>query len=88
MRLRDGLALARELAAMPLLRKLGRGSKKGMTLAKDSEEVAGALDGFATRRSEFLRCSGMHTKPVQKVVEAICQGKVRGPGVGFVAPAL
>ena len=71
---------------MPLLRKPRRG--KGMTLANDSEELAAALDGFAARRSEFLRCSGMHTKPVQKVVEAICQGKVRGPGVGFVAPAL
>ena len=68
---------------MPLLRK-----KKVTALAKDSEEVAGALDGFATRRNEFLRCSGMHTKPVKKVVEVICQGKVHGPGVGFIAPAL
>ena len=73
---------------MPLLRRPKRSPKPGLTLAKDSDDVARALDSYATRRNEFLRCSGMHTKPVQKVVEAICQGKVRGPGVGFVAPAL
>ena len=72
---------------MPLRMKTRCVSKKVMTL-DDSEGVAGALDDFATRRNEFLRCSGMHTKPVQNVLEVICQGKVRGPGVGFVAPAL
>ena len=63
---------------MPLLRKPRRG--KGMTLANDSEELAAALDGFAARRSEFLRCSGMHTESVKNIVEEICRGRVRGPG--------
>ena len=78
---------------MPLLRKKKPGSPTetasnsgGFSLTNSN--VSNSLVSFGARRVEFLRCSGMHTEPVRKVFTTICQGRVRGPGVGYVAPAL
>ena len=53
-----------------------------------SEELAVRLNEFETRRNEYLRCGGMHTEAVKMVVRKVCEGKYRGPGMAFIAPAL
>ena len=59
-----------------------------VTIKAEKEATAQKLDEYATHRATFLRCSGMHTKEVRSVIHQICSGNVKGPGVGFVAPAL
>lgn len=88
---------------MPLLRKTnareghrcsstyGGGSRDvSSTIVPEigSQRLGDALESCATRRAQYLRCAGMHTDSVQSVVKAICEGRVRGPGVAYIAPAL
>ena len=53
-----------------------------------STELGEQLEGFAARRGQFLSCSGMHTAEVREIVRSVCEGKVKGPGIAYVAPAL
>ena len=58
---------------------------EGQTLG---DETADALAEYEERRKQYLRCSGMHTETVTKLVRRICSGENYGPGVAIVAPAL
>ena len=60
----------------------------GGALEFGSTELGEQLDDFAARRGQFLSCSGMHTPYVREVVKTICEGKEKGAGVAYVAPAL
>ena len=51
-------------------------------------EARAALEGREVRRTLFLRCSGMHTAEVQEVIKLVCGGRVQGPGLAYVVPAL
>ena len=53
-----------------------------------SEALADAFGHYEERRAEYLRCGGMHSDSVKKIVQDICEGKVKGPGVAMIAPAL
>jgi hypothetical protein len=66
---------------MPLFKKKKKFTKGSRNLSKDLQDAA-------EKRAHFLHCSGMHTKAVETLVENVCNGKVDGPCLSFVAPAL
>ena len=66
---------------MPLLKKKKSGGMRRCQLKGD-------LEAAEEQREHFLRCSGMHTKEVEELVRSICSGKMNGPGLAYVAPAL